>query len=95
MRCNTWYTSNGSQRLSLAVSTAGQPVDTQYTAFTSKTLSSDARDWTAAADSRTASRAEIGAGSLSLDIPASADTLFVRIVASDHAISRGTKLSDL
>ena len=89
------YMSNGSQRLALAVSTADQPVDTQYTAFTSKELVSDPEKWTAAADSRTASRTEIGAGVVNLDIPASADTLFVRIVASDHGISRGTKLSDL
>ena len=89
------YASNGSQRLALAVSTAGQPADTQYTAFTSKELDPDPAKWTAAADSRVASRTEINAGAMNLDIPASADTLFVRIVASDHSIAKGTKLSAL
>ena len=89
------YASNGSQRLALAVSTAGQPADTQYTAFTSKELDPDPAKWTAAADSRAASRTEINAGVANLDIPASPDTLFVRIVASDHSIAKGTKLSAL
>ena len=89
------YTADGSQRLSLAVSVEGQPANAQYTAFTCPNLSPYAKDWTAAADSRPATAAETAAGAVDLDIPASADTLFVKLVVSDHDIVAGTKLSDL
>lgn len=81
--------------LSLAVSVEGQPADAQYVAFTCPSLSNDARDWTAAADSRLATAAETAAGALCLDVPASEDSLFVKLVVSDHDIVAGTKLSDL
>ena len=89
------YTANGSQRLTLAVSVEGQPANAQYTAFTCPTLSPYAKDWIAAADSRPATAAETAAGAVSLDIPASDDALFVKLVVSDHGIVAGTKLSDL
>ena len=38
---------------------------------------------------------KIASGAVKLSVPATADTQFVKIVASDHSISKGTKLSDL
>ena len=81
--------------LSLSVSVEGQPSIAQYVAFTCPTLSNDDREWTAAADSRPATAAETAAGALRLDVPASADTLFVKLVVSDQDIAKGTKLSEL
>jgi len=88
-------TKNGARVMNLAVSTEGQPSDAQYAAFTCKTLSADDADWTAAAASRAASRSEIAAGAVVLDLPATGETLFVKLVVSDRTIAKGTKLSEL
>ena len=91
----SFRTQNGTRYLDLSISVEGQPTSTQYTVFTCTTLDPDLSKWTAAAASRTASSAEIAAGALTLSVPSTSDTQFVRIVASDHSIAKGTKLSAL
>lgn len=91
----SFRTQGGSKYLDLSISVEGQPPDTQYTAFVCTTLSPDDKDWIAAAASRTATQGEIAAGAVRLSIPATADAQFVKIVASDHSIAKGTKLSSL
>ena len=88
-------TQGGTKYLDLSISVEGQPSGTQYTAFVCRTLDPDDSHWIAAAASRTASGTEIASGAVKLSVPATADTQFVKIVASDHSISKGTKLSDL
>ena len=91
----SFATVDGAQRLRLSVSVADQPADAQYAAFVCKTLSPDDGDWTAAADSRAASRSEIASGAIILDLPADSPALFVKLVVSDRTIPAGTKLSEL
>ena len=91
----SFVTEGGARKMSLAVSTEGQPATTQYAAFTCDSLDAGDSQWTAAEKSRVATSAEIAAGAVNLKVPASGDTLFVRIVAADHTIAKGTKLSDL
>ena len=91
----SFRTQNGTRYLDLSISVEGQPTSTQYAVFTCGTLDPDLSKWTAAAASRTATGAEIAAGALTLSVPSTSDTQFVRIVASDHSIAKGTKLSSL
>ena len=91
----SFVTKNGRAGVELAVSVAGQPVGTYYTAFVCTRLSSRDEDWTAAADSRVATRAEIETGTAAVFFPTKENALFVKIVASDGPISAETKLSDL
>ena len=91
----SFRTQGGTPYLDLSISVAGQPTSTQYTAFVCNTLDPDDSHWTAAAKSRTATSAEIAAGAVKLSVPSTPDTQFVKIVASDHSIAKGTKLSAL
>ena len=85
----------GRRVMQLVVSTADQPADAEYAAFVCETLSPDDKDWIAVDDSRAASQDEIAAGAVSLDVPADARALFVKLVVADHPIAEGTKLSEL
>ena len=91
----SFRTQNGTQYLDLSISVADQPAATQYTAFVCNTLDPNDSHWTAAADSRKATSDELAAGVVNLDVPASANALFVKLVVSDHGISMGTTLSEL
>ena len=73
----------------------GQPSGTWFTAFECDTLSSDSKDWIARSDSVRASAADLAAGAVPLSVDTDKPSKFVKIVASDHKITSGTKLSDI
>ena len=81
--------------LGLTVSLAGQPEETWFAAFECENLSADPADWVAVAGGRKPTPEELAAGAIDLSVDASENSKFVKIVAADHPIDEGTKLSDL
>ena len=85
----------GAKTLGLTVSLAGQPEETWFAAFECETLSADPADWVAVAGGRQPTPEELAAGAIRLSVGASETSKFVKIVAADHPIDEGTKLSEL
>ena len=81
--------------LGLTVSLAGQPEETWFAAFECENLSADPADWVAVAGGRKPTPEELAAGAIDLSVGASETSKFVKIVAADHPIGEGTKLSEL
>ena len=81
--------------LGLTVSLADQPEETWFAAFECENLSADPADWVAVAGGRKPTPEELAAGAIDLSVDASENSKFVKIVAADHPIDEGTKLSEL
>ncbi|MBQ9727241.1 MAG: hypothetical protein IJV65_07035, partial [Kiritimatiellae bacterium] len=79
----------------LAITLKGQPANTYFTAFECETLSARPADWIAVKPSVLPSADDLASGTVGLSVGAEESSKFVKIVASDHAINAGTKLSEL